>query len=357
MPAHARSTRWWCVVALALTLVGLTEPEARACYWDRDTLATERARFPGVAELIAGAFARHSPEFYRWRAADRRRRLAADDVPADQRLAWTDDLAVALSKLEEHDAAIALLRGSLERDPDRYETHANLGTALIHAGELTDGLTHLRRAIEINPDAHFGREIVQQRLVEYVLEVRKRRPGLPLRDDDAGAAAMLLRDLDARVRQQLAPLDLWLPRALFETRGFAKFAEDHGLTREQALAGLTGMMKFGDPDSPVLLEALGDVLLWDHQVKRDGKRLAARAYLKAAANTPTPIARLWYRARAALTLVGHRNLTLTKVERSFADELRKGARLTARVAADEARWIANGEDPEDRFEKTYLRRR
>ena len=53
--------------------------------------------------------------------------------------------------------------------PGLYETRANLGTFYIHAGELEQGVEQIELAIEINPDAHFGREIYQKHLVNYVL--------------------------------------------------------------------------------------------------------------------------------------------------------------------------------------------
>jgi hypothetical protein len=43
---------------------------ASACLWDSDTLAVEKSRFPGLAEILAGKFPRHSREFYEWRKAE-----------------------------------------------------------------------------------------------------------------------------------------------------------------------------------------------------------------------------------------------------------------------------------------------
>ena len=147
-----------------------------ACLWDHDTIRMERAAFPDVHEVLAGKFTRHSRAYYEWRIEDRERRLK--EKPDDPNL--TDDLAVAFDKTGRTDEAIALMRKSRERDPMRYETLANLGTFLIHAGKFEEGLTFIRKAIEVNPDAHFGREIVQAQLVEYVLFWRRLgRAGVP----------------------------------------------------------------------------------------------------------------------------------------------------------------------------------
>ena len=59
-----------------------------------------------------------------------------------------------------HDEGITVIREKADRLPDfgRYETHANLGSFLVHSGRLEEGVAELQKAIEINPDAHFGRE-------------------------------------------------------------------------------------------------------------------------------------------------------------------------------------------------------
>src|SRR5205823_3773549 len=89
--------RFLAVVA-TLLLPGI----GRACLWDFDTLAMERARFPTALEVITGKFLRHSPEFYEWRIRDRLAKLERDP----HNLAYLDDLAVAYDKLGQHDKAI-----------------------------------------------------------------------------------------------------------------------------------------------------------------------------------------------------------------------------------------------------------
>jgi len=74
-------------------------------------LAMERQRFPSALELIAGKFLHHSKEFYRWRIADREKKLAADP----ENLAWYDDLAVACDKVGEHEKAIVTAPATLTR--------------------------------------------------------------------------------------------------------------------------------------------------------------------------------------------------------------------------------------------------
>ena len=130
-----------------------------------------------MIELIAGYFNRHSLEYYKWKVnqfSDKTKvTLTAEDY---------DNLAVAYEKLGRHDKAIETINSKIEQFPDegRYRSEANLGTFLIHDGQYEAGLQHIERAIEINPNAHFGREVYQQLLVEYVIERRAAGATLPL---------------------------------------------------------------------------------------------------------------------------------------------------------------------------------
>src|SRR4051794_3735731 len=125
-----------------------------ACLWDSDTLQMERLRFPGVLEIITGKFVRHSKAYYEWRIGDRQKKLEAK--PNDPAL--IDDLAVAYAKLGRPEEGIPLLEEVQKEHPTRYEPPPTLGPLLFFANRLDDSKTHIRRALEINPDAHFGRE-------------------------------------------------------------------------------------------------------------------------------------------------------------------------------------------------------
>ena len=92
---------------------------------------------------------------------------AAPDNPA-----LADDLAAAYDKTGRDDKAIAVTLDVERKSPGRYETAANLGTFYIHSGRYEDGLKQIERAIQINPNAHFGREVYQKLLMEYLLECR-----------------------------------------------------------------------------------------------------------------------------------------------------------------------------------------
>ena len=248
------------ITRLLLVFLILMPRSAFACSWDYDTLAMEREKFPDALELITGKFLRHSTEFYEWRVRDRSARLEKD--PSDLRL--YDDLAVAYDKLGQHERAIEVMLKKDRLSPNLYETHANLGTFYIHSGQLKRGVEHIKQAIKLNPDAHFGREVYQKHLVDYVLS--KQQAGvtkLPLESSEATRSG-----------------PLGFASYLLKAAGEVDPGRMDKVASEKATKGILGMMRFGNYRSPVLLEALGDLLL-SQGWSADGKRLAARAYLKA----------------------------------------------------------------------------
>ena len=171
------------IIATILS-IAIALPPVGACLWDRDTLAMEASGQHDILKVISGRFPRNPPSFYEARLARVEKELAADP----KNLALYDDAGVACDRLHRHDAAIGWMEKKatiLAEAPDgdhQYRYHANLGTFLIHqwlgAGadpeqpQGKQGADHIRRAIEINPDAHFGREIVQLMAIEWLLEVR-----------------------------------------------------------------------------------------------------------------------------------------------------------------------------------------
>lgn len=309
-----------------------------ACEWDYDTLQMERQRFPDALELITGKFLRHSEDFYQWRIKDRLRRL--EEEPDN--LALYDDLAVAYDKTGQHDKAIETILEKEKRKPGLYKTYANLGTFYIHKGELAEGVAHLKKAIEINPDAHFGREIYQQLLVEYVLSNNPDGgpPSLPLKFDEDG---------DPYSRNGFADFVL-------EARGTPTDAHQEEI--KAATKGVLGMMKFGQHDSPVLLEALADLLRADGN--QDAKQLAVRAYLKASYEADGEEAQAAYRELAEEAILmqtrgpnNNNQMRLEDLEAAFQLELAEADKWHAEVKADELNWIENSPDPDQAFSDKY----
>ncbi len=324
--------KWFVVLALAFPLA------AQACLWDEDTLEMERQQYPEVQELIVGHFVRHSDAYYQWRIGDRTTKSVDQRTPDDY-----NDIAVAYDKLGEHDKAIETIREKMQRWPDEniYESQANLGTFLIHSGKFDEGLVHIQKAIEINPEAHFGREIYQQLLVQYVIERRADRATFPLSPDkeklDWGDHKPRVGGFAAYVKEQ---------------RG--DDAPD-GVNAEyaRALKGVLGMVRFGHHDSPILMEAVGDLL----SASQPANLLAARAYLRASYEVEDAAAREDYRLKAvnavASQKLGIRGEKIDAIEAALKDELAQAETFAKQIAADEANWIAHGDRVDDKFSEKY----
>lgn len=177
-----RSTPRLLAFATAATLLLVTQ-FALACLWDRDTLKSEAAQLPGIAEIITGRFERQPPKYYEMRLA---RIAALPEVTLDE----LDDAAVACDRLGKNDEAIAWMdrkRAKLEQlkadDPAVktawYRYHANIGTFYAHrwlrtgadqanTTDLATSEEHITQAIVINPDAHFGRERYQLAAIRWL---------------------------------------------------------------------------------------------------------------------------------------------------------------------------------------------
>ena len=258
------------ILPTAALVVGLVVTTTSACLWDTDTLAMERQKFPEALELITGQFLRHSPEFYRWRVEDRQKRIATEP----DRIELYDDLAVAYDKLGEHEKAIETILAKEKLKPGLYETYANLGTFYIHNGQLEEGLKHIDKAIEINPDAHFGREKYQRMLVEYVLTKRSRGvAGLPLADSSTGDFVNYV-DFAGFI---------WSKR-----REKKDSSTETDYDPQAAIKGVLGMMKFGKHDSPILLEALGDLLSGSSEHARNNWQLVRTSRRHMKSTIPKP---------------------------------------------------------------------
>ncbi|MFI4915000.1 MAG: hypothetical protein ACIAS6_00660 [Phycisphaerales bacterium JB060] len=162
------------------------------CLWDSDTLRTEASGAPGMVETIVGRFDRYPPLYYEMRLDRVTKELATDPADHLRNLAAYDDAGVACDRLGRHDEAIAWMarkRVSLDALADseakaehEYRYLANLGTFHAHrwiaAGADRSDMADIERArdliaqaIELNPDAHFGREHFQLAVLEWILEL------------------------------------------------------------------------------------------------------------------------------------------------------------------------------------------
>jgi hypothetical protein len=163
-------------------------------------------RFAMAHDAIHERYPRHGEAYYRERNRLVRKELAEKEGQHDDAyLALFDDLGAGLGALKDDDEAVRVLRDKLRRQEELgqkgrqlYTTYANLGTFLIHGSahaalsgdaaaerRLREGLAFIKKSIEVNPQAHFGREAWQAVAVEYLLAVSK-SPKLLLQYDLVG---------------------------------------------------------------------------------------------------------------------------------------------------------------------------
>ncbi|MBO6513184.1 MAG: hypothetical protein JJ974_04385 [Phycisphaerales bacterium] len=172
------------VAALVCSILAVT---AHACLWDRDTLATEARGLPGITEIITGRFDRFPPLFYEMRLERVTGELADDPDNLD----LYDDAGVACDRLGLSDEAIGWMERKLvvmdrleakgiDVSEHRYRYLANLGTFYVHRwlknGASREDMADVERsrdliaaAIELNPEAHFGRERYQLLAIKSLL--------------------------------------------------------------------------------------------------------------------------------------------------------------------------------------------
>ncbi len=232
-----------------LALVALTLP-ARACLNDRDSdsLATQAAQLPETLRVITGRFPRNPPLYYHMRID--RERAALKTNP--RQFGLYDDIGVALDKLGKSDDALQTMKAKRAVLPafdakDKvnreawYRTYANEGTFRAHRflkwgapvaklDEMRTARAQIKRAIEIKPDAHFGRERYQLMAMDWII-ARK-----------SGATKKTLGE--------------WI-----EGRDGWQDARAQDENRKRAVEGLSGMVVLGGAwESPDMFEALGRAL-------------------------------------------------------------------------------------------------
>lgn len=267
-------------LTLGALLILLAAKAALACFWDRDTLAQEAAGLPGVVEVLLGRIDRWPPEYY----AMRLERVTKQLETEPNNLALYDDAAVASDRLKRFDNAIewmarkravldTLPANSAERTEHEYRYLANLGTHHAHRwianGALGQDLIDLHRAIELiraaielNPDAHFGREKVQLGFLEALRYSRSAygiRNAIPygvFRSTDSERSANYEPE-PWHAQYTPSPNGHWEdhPYALEigetlrladENRQVRFLGSQVRVTREEIIEGLTGLMVLGD---------------------------------------------------------------------------------------------------------------
>lgn len=228
-----------------------------ACLWDKDTLREESLGQKDIAAVVGGDLGKHSTAFYEAKVTYTRALVDKGTAPEER----YDDLAVALARTGKLDDAIAVLADKETRFPGEYTTEANLGTFLAMKGDLDGAITHIEKAIAINPDAHFGREKYQLQL----LRDAKAAKGPGKKPDTCANLFGVSSDGEDA---------MWVMKP-GDVIGHDKMA----LPPSDAAAAMVGLIRFGTADkSPAVWFNLGVALAYQGH-----KQLAVRALHRAEA--------------------------------------------------------------------------
>lgn len=228
-------------------LISLSNPTL-ACLNDRDTLGEEARGLPDLMKVITGRFERNPPLYYEMRIT----RVTQELEQHPERLSDYNDIAVAYDRVGRDDDAIewlGLKRQYLDRlprtdpgfDEEWYTYWANIGTCRVHRwiragadqtkiGEVVRSRNEILEALKIKPDAHFGREKYQVRVMEWIID-----------PEDPGASGM-------------------------SALGW-KIMEGGG-KRTDMIRGLSGLIVLGNAwESPDIFIALADLNGMGHKTK------------------------------------------------------------------------------------------
>jgi len=294
-------------------------------------MAAEKARFPTSLEIITGQFPRHSKAYYQWRLKDSKKNFRNNKTPQ-----LYDDIAVAQEKLGDTKSALKTMEAKLKKYGPSYETFANLGTFLIHSGKFEEGLKFIGKAVQLNPDAHFGREKYQRWLVQYLLATK------------------------AIVNGKII-----LPTGQSNTPpySFANFLKKESNTnnkfdlkeQKKAIEGIQGMMRFMSHESPLLLQILGELLSYGHP-GQNANRLAAMCYLRAAKFAKGKAVKLKFTKLVQRTILSHDGLKMGNIIKELKIEVKRGDELNTKIESSEKNWIGKGKNASILFDKTFLKK-
>lgn len=182
-----KPSRVFLIPGFVIAVSAMLSGELCGCLWDRDTLAQEAKSKHYILEVTSGRFERFPDLYYEMRL----KRVAEAIESTPEKLDLYDDAGVAADRLHRGDEAIQWMATKKEfldesdtaDEEHLYRYHANLGTFLFHdwmrkgatketIEQALSGRDHITQAIKINPDAHFGREKVQLKAMNWVIGVK-----------------------------------------------------------------------------------------------------------------------------------------------------------------------------------------
>lgn len=188
---------------------------------------------PSTYDLAIGKLPIHSNAYYNFIIQNKLEKIQKNSITLDE----YDDLAVAYNKIGEKQKAIEVLLPIVKDNPTRFSSVSNLGSTYLNMGDYENGLKYLKIANTLKPIDSYDREYAQEKVYSY-LKARNKIPpySFPIQDIESG-------------------------------KNFADFALQNIPLEKQndeiirLIFGIENMVRFGNHDSPVSMEVLGDLFL------------------------------------------------------------------------------------------------
>jgi hypothetical protein len=367
-------------------------------------------RLAMIHDVLHERFYVHGPLWFQHRHAQVEKELANYDDGMKRKdaryFSLLDDFAVDFDRLGRPAEGIPVLRKKLDLQqpldstgkrpaPEAafYTTYANLGTLLAHANlkgaiakdptamaGLREGLSFIEQSMQVNPDAHFGRETWQAIVLHYLLYAIE-HPETLTSEDLAGIKWSAVPPIFHSARslnkeQQKALLD---PQRYKELISAKRTTEDETFAeniRRSIPIIYTGMFSWRDDDHTVLPPAdlvpfdepaLALVGIWTIGSGANPHFSLAFAHLMEGKNQPSiawnayertceMAAKFWPDAAIQNTLMAHCRARQAVLEKALGDdparlrelhqkELAFGLAEQKAYQAYEAEHLGKGEDP------------
>lgn len=188
---------------------------------------------PSTYDLAISKLPIHSNAYYQWIIQASLEKIKNNQMTLND----YDDLAVAYNKIGDKAKAIELLTPLVKKNPNRFSSVSNLGSIYLNLGDYENGLKYIRIANTLKPVDSYDREYAQEKVYSYLKSRHKTIPySFPIQNIESGTnfADFALKDVPIEKQNDE------IIRLIF---------------------GVENMVRFGNHDSPVSMEVLGDLYL------------------------------------------------------------------------------------------------
>ena len=228
------------IITSVISLLGFTTQSFACLSSSYSGVYAPRYDIPSTYDLAISKLPIHSQAYYQWTIQNNLDKIKNNKVTLND----YDDLAVAYNKIGEKEKAIEILTPLVKDNPTRFSSIANLGSIYLNKGDYENGLKYLKIANTLKSNDDYDREYAQEKVYSYLKSLNKTLPySFPIQN-------------------------------INENKNFADFALTNIPLEKQndeiirLIFGVENMVRFGNHDTPVSMEILGDLYLWTGQYEK-----------------------------------------------------------------------------------------